>query len=997
MSFSSTRAFGAASVVLCCLLFPHPVAAAPAVVAPVDAAPLWRELGVDGAKVAPSSHRSFDLDLDGFAAATKRSGPVALPLARGGFAQFTLEDAGTLDPELAARYPQIRSLRGRDAFGRRVRLDISPGGVNAMIFADDGVQVIRPQPGAGRVHESVARDSLVDTRHADRCEADAEPALEAALDAIKAPVATKESTGEVRRSYRLALAATGEYTAAVCAPAAPGTACGLAAMATSINRVNEIFETDLAVKLVLVAGNDALVYTDAASDPYTNGDAAALLDQNQANLTNVLGNAAYDIGHVFGTGNVGRASIGVTCKTGSKARGATGRANPVGDAFDVDFVAHEIGHQFHANHTFNGDKGSCAGTNRVASAAYEPGSGSTVMGYAGLCGAQNLQAHSDPYFHAHSLAEMQAEIAADICDVETPSGNKAPQIAPLAAYTIPARTPFALRAGATDDDGDAITYAWEQVDLGAVQTGAQPDAALPGPLLRSYPPSPDPERLVPNLATLLGALPAKGEVLPTSSRTLAFRVSARDHRTGGGSVSQADTTVDVVDTGAAFALLSPNAADVAWTCGREETVSWDVAGTAQAPIACAAVDVLLSADGGIGFDRVLASGVPNTGSALVRVPFAPGAQTRLQLRCSNNIFFDINDADFSVLDAGTGVGTDALSASPEDVARSIAAAALLGNDSGGGALSVTGVSNAVGGNVSLVNGTIKFSPTSDRVGEVGFDYTVSDSCERGTPAPATGQVRFNLAPVNDAPVLAPLHDIAVTAQKGASGTIPGFAVVEHFGAADEANQQVQAHLVSVLDDGDGVLADVSVQPNGTLQVTLGGGVGNATIGVRVRDNGGTAGGGSDTSAQRTFTVTASDHAEIVLGIEPTSPTVAVGDSVHYIVTLENAGDEGIAGVRLQQSLPAGITWTQWTCDATGATCPAASGDGALDLLLPIPAGGRFTFIVSALVQPGAGAVLQAGVEASVTHDDGIAVAQQSDTAITTVVQRDLFADGMESD
>ncbi|MBB5209510.1 reprolysin-like metallopeptidase [Chiayiivirga flava] len=993
MSVSTARAFRAASAVLCCLGF-----ASLAVASGADGRALWRESAAGGEKSAAQA-RSFELDLDGFSAlAAKRAGPVALPLAGGGFASFDLEDAGTLDPALAQRYPQLRSLRGRDAFGRRLRLDISPAGVNAMIFADDGVQVIRPHGKRGQ-HESFARKDVAGARAADRCETDAEPApLAAALDALTPPAAKNGDTGGVRRTYRLALAATGEYTAAVCAPAAPDTACGLAAMVASINRVNEIYETDLAVRLVLVADNDQLVYTDAATDPYTNGNAAALLDENQLNLTNTLGNGAYDIGHVFGTGNVGRASIGVTCKTGSKARGATGRANPQGDPFDVDFVAHEIGHQFHANHTFNGSSGSCGGSNRVASSAFEPGSGSSIMGYAGLCGAQNLQAHSDPYFHAHSLAEMQAEIAADTCDAELPADNKAALVDTLPEHTIPARTPFALRASASDADGDALTYAWEQLDLGPVQDGAQPDAtATDGPLLRSWPPTPDPERMVPNLATLLGAPPAKGEVLPQATRTLAFRASVRDNHPGGGSVNHADTTVHVVDTGAAFAILAPNAPDTAWTCGRDEIVHWDVAGTAQAPIACAAVDVLLSTDGGVAFDRVLASGVPNSGSAVLRVPFAPGANARLQVRCSDNIFFAINAADFTIADAGAVAADDGLTTAPEDVERTIATAALLGNDSGGGALHVIGVSNAVGGSASLVDGAITFVPQADRVGEVGFDYRIADSCERPQPTGATGRVRFDLAPVNDPPVLAPLRDLNVAAQKGASGAIQHFAAVDHFGAADEAGQHVQGYLVSVPDDGDGVVTDVSIDPDGTLRATLGGVTGTATVAVRVRDDGGTAGGGSDTSAERSFTITASDHADIAVDIEATTPTVVIGDSVHYIVTLENTGDTGIAGTHLQQSMPEGVALVHWTCTADDATCPAPAGTGALDLLLPLRAGGRLTFVVSAVVQSGAAAVLHTGVEASVEHDDGTAVVQQSDATQTAVVRRDVFADGMESD
>lgn len=991
MSFPTVRAVCVAGVIVCGLSIGVPIRAQAA-----ETQTPWREHAAKSA----DGHRRFDLDLSAFAKRATGDDAVALPLAKGGFSRFTLEDAGTLDPELAARFPNIRSLRGTDDSGRRVRLDIAPTGVQAMIFADDGVQVIRPAGKSGAYESFVRKDAHGDHPDA-RCEADEEtapPPLAAALGKFGIAASGAKSNGNVRRSYRLALAATGEYTAAVCAPAAAAVECGLAAMATTINRVNEIYENDLAVRLVLIAGNDQLVYTNAATDPYSNGDAAAMLDENQANFTNVLGNGAYDIGHVFGTGNVGRATLGTTCKTGSKARGATGRPNPRGDAFDVDFVAHEIGHQFRANHTFNGDKGSCIGTNRVASAAYEPGSGSTIMGYAGICGAQNLQAHSDPYFHAHSLAEMRAEIEADTCDIETPSVNNVPELVVKPSHTIPARTPFALVADATDADGDAITYAWEQLDLGPVQTGTAPNAgAATGPIVRSFAPSPDPERAVPRLATLLGAPAAKGEVLPTTSRTLSFRVTARDNHPGGGAVTQADTSIAVVDTGAAFSILAPNTPDTTWTCGREETVTWDVAGTAAAPIACANVDIVLSANGGIGFDRVLAGNVPNSGHALVRAPFAPGASTRLQLRCSNNIFFDINDADFTVRDNGVQAVNDVLTTSPEGMERLIAPAALLSNDEGGGALRLLGVSNPVGGTAEIVDGKVRFVPAANRTGEVGFDYTATDSCDRAPAAPAKAQVRFTLAGVNGAPVLAPLFDFTIVAQKGGSGSIPGFGRIEDFGGPDEAGQQVLAYLVDIVDDGGGVVTQASISPDGTLHASSGGVTGTATIRVRVRDNGGTAGGGNDTSVEHFFRMTAVDHAELVVGIDAEHETVAVGDTVKYHVTLENAGDEGIGWADLQQQLPAGIQWATWTCAADGATCPSATGNGAIDLQLPLPPGGRFFFVVSGVVANNAGPVLKAQVDARVAHEDGTAVAEASATETVNVVRTHLFADGMESD
>lgn len=252
------------------------------------------------------------------------------------------------------------------------------------------------------------------------------------------------------RTYRTAIAADGEYTAFH-----GGTVIlGQAAIVTAINRVTGIYETELSIRLTLVANNDSLVYTDAGTDPYSNSDAFALLDENQTTIDTEIGNANYDLGHVFTTGGGGLAGLGVVGIDGQKARGETGLGNPTGDPFYVDYVAHEIGHQFGGNHTFNGDSGSCAGGNRNASTAYEPGSGSTINAYANICGDDNLQSSSDPYFHSVSFDEIINHVDNTIPEVgsRTSTGNNVPTVEAGNAFTVPAATPFTLTAAGTDGD-----------------------------------------------------------------------------------------------------------------------------------------------------------------------------------------------------------------------------------------------------------------------------------------------------------------------------------------------------------------------------------------------------------------------------------------------------------------------------------------------------------------------------------------------------------------
>lgn len=446
------------------------------------------------------------------------------------------------------------------------------------------------------------------------------------------------------RTYRLALAATGEYTAFHGGTVADA----LAAQVTAMNRVNGIYERDFSLRMNIIGNNNLIIYTNGSTDPYTNNNGSTMLNENQSNLDAVIGLANYDIGHVFSTGGGGIAQLNSPCGSG-RARGVTGLGSPINDPFYIDYVAHELGHQWGGSHTFN----NCAGSGN-GSSGVEVGSGVTIQAYAGICGATNVQSNSDAMFHAYSLEDMYGFITGtgNGCAVSVATLNNFPNIiSNTSAQAIPKGTPFMLTCNATDADGDStLTYSWEQMDwLSSVSTAPPVATASGGPVFRTFLPTSNPTRYFPRLQDLVNNTSPTWEVIPTVSRTLNFRLIVRDNYAGAGCNDHVDITLTVSGSAGPFDVTYPNASGITWNGLTSETVTWNVAGTDVSPVNCTAVDILLSIDGGLTYTDTLATSVPNTGSYAVTVPNTPTTTARIMVVGSGRAFFDISNNNFTIV------------------------------------------------------------------------------------------------------------------------------------------------------------------------------------------------------------------------------------------------------------------------------------------------------------------------------------------------------------
>ncbi|MBF0694412.1 MAG: T9SS type A sorting domain-containing protein [Flavobacterium sp.] len=564
------------------------------------------------------------------------SSEVAFPDANGQLKRFAVTVSSNMHPDLAARFPEIKTYVGYEiGQSAKAYFSISPLGLSVMIL----------EPGkSGLFIEPYSDDlsSYVVFNKSDKV--NFEPLACGVAEEIEAisPLFRPNADDGRLRTFRLALSATAEYTTFF-----GGTkALALAAMNNTMTRVNGVFENDFSIRLELIPNTEDLIFTNSNTDPYPAYGGWGIALQNH--LTNTIGNGAYDIGHVFsravgGGGNAG--CLACVCRNPTPAQpygkgsAYTTRSIPAGDAFDIDYVAHEMGHQFGANHTFTYQA-------EATMAQVEPGSGSTIMGYAGIAGANNLQNNSDTYFHGYSIQQVTNFVKSTTCAAVTVRPNATPTANAGADYIIPRNTPFMLTGTSTDADGDNLTYNWEQIDSGGPYATNPTGTSYSGPLFRSFPPTASPTRYFPKLATILnGQTLGSWEALPLGYRPLNFRFTVRDNQ---GANNSDDVQIVTSASATGFAVTSPNTA-VTWNAGSTQTVTWNVGGTNTGDVNTPNVEIYLSTDGGYTYPILLVASTPNDGSAEVTVPSNGGTQNRIMVKGKGNIFFDVSNANFTIV------------------------------------------------------------------------------------------------------------------------------------------------------------------------------------------------------------------------------------------------------------------------------------------------------------------------------------------------------------
>jgi hypothetical protein len=628
---------------------------------------------------------------------TSTTAVITLPNTEGKLEQFQMYEASNFEADLQAKFPEIRAYSGKGITDKyaTVKLSISPEGIQTMVFRTDKEnEFMEPYSQDAKTY-AVYKSQREKGKLAWSCSTDDQKMV--ADVTLKTENTNRFNDGNLR-TMRLAQSCTAEYANYFGATSAAQVNLVLAAFNNTLTRCNGVYEKDLGLHLNLISNVTSLIFYNSATDPYADS-AAGLSDiagctsatndcpgawntQLQSTITSVIGEANYDIGHLFGaSGGGGNAGcIGCVCNAlrtsastptyqRGKGEGITSPADniPQGDNFDIDYVVHEIGHQLGGNHTFT------HGREGTSTTQVEVGSGITIMGYAGITN-NDVTAHSIDTYHARTIAQIQANLAGKTCPVTTPiTANNATPVANAGAdYTIPKSTPFILTGSATDaNTTDALSYSWEQYNAitTTTQTGAGSNATATkaaGPNFISWAPTASPSRYFPKLATILanstltaqvgGDAGMNSEALPSVARTLNFRLTVRDNVPYSsvapikvGQTNFDDMILTVNATAGPFTVTSQSTTGISYTGGSSQTVTWNVASTAAAPVSTADVKISLSTDNGLNFDTVLLATTPNDGTQAVTIPNGvTSANCRVKVEAVGNVFFNVNTTKFAI-------------------------------------------------------------------------------------------------------------------------------------------------------------------------------------------------------------------------------------------------------------------------------------------------------------------------------------------------------------
>jgi subtilisin-like proprotein convertase family protein len=586
----------------------------------------------------------------------KSSTIVSVPNADGTLENYSVYDAQILHPTLAAKLPNIKSYVGRSTSntGKFIRFSLSQAGFHGQVFEPGkSTYSIDPYTSDKSVYISYKREDLVNNSgDVFSCETD-NRMYEKAKNAPSSNriQATDDS---IVRLYELAMSCTGEYGALFIGDATTDfekKSNIMAQMVITMTRVNGIYEKELGITFQFVPNNFDIIYYDPATDPF----AGEYNDKTQEVIDANIGDANYDIGHNFNTDGGGNAGcIGCVCNSGNKGSGMTGRSNPTGDSFDIDYVAHEMGHQMGGYHTHNGTTTCLKSGNNTE---VEPGSGSSIMGYAGICTGQDVQDNSDDYFNYVNIRDISANIQGGVsssCFDAIAVGNLAPTADAGANYIIPVGTAFQLTGSGTDPDNeDVLTFTWEQNDNEDMQSPLLPlPTATAGPMFRSRAGTTTPSRYFPQLSDILANdLAPTWEVIPELSRNFEFALTVRDNVIFGGQTAD-DLMQLSSDLNAGPFTVSSQNNNTTWIQGNIETITWDIAGTNNAAtVNCQAVNILFSAAGNFTDTVILKANTPNDGSEAIVVPTGVTTAGKIMIKAADNVFLDVNNGKIIIVEA----------------------------------------------------------------------------------------------------------------------------------------------------------------------------------------------------------------------------------------------------------------------------------------------------------------------------------------------------------